>query len=292
MATTIQLSPSSREPQMIGERYARLTVLKRAGSDKRKHARWLCRCDCGKETVVRGDHLRNGRISSCGCYHDEFKLKDETGSRYGRLVVLGRAKSGDHGALWRCQCDCGKEVIVRGHALRSGKTHSCGCLNREAIFRGRFIDLTGRRLGRWTVLEYVGTKNHQARWLCQCECGNEKVVGSAALRRGESSSCGCLKIESLTVHGQYANGGCPDYPEEWTGEFRERVRARDNYTCQVCGEPQNGRALHVHHIDYNRENTTMGNCTALCNSCHTRTGRNRGYWQDRLQAMQGGPNVD
>ena len=30
-------------------------------------AYWNCRCDCGKDTIVRGDHLRSGSIKSCGC---------------------------------------------------------------------------------------------------------------------------------------------------------------------------------------------------------------------------------
>lgn len=32
---------------------------------------WKCACACGAEARVRGDHLRNGAIRSCGCFHDE-----------------------------------------------------------------------------------------------------------------------------------------------------------------------------------------------------------------------------
>lgn len=35
-------------------------------SDKHQ-ALWLCRCDCGKETTVRGSDLRSGGRKSCGC---------------------------------------------------------------------------------------------------------------------------------------------------------------------------------------------------------------------------------
>lgn len=53
---------------MVGKRRGRLTVLKRHGYIG-AHAAWLCRCDCGQETVVRGNHLRNpnGTVKSCGC---------------------------------------------------------------------------------------------------------------------------------------------------------------------------------------------------------------------------------
>ena len=27
---------------------------------------WLCRCDCGREVLVRGEDLRSGKVTSCG----------------------------------------------------------------------------------------------------------------------------------------------------------------------------------------------------------------------------------
>ncbi len=51
---------------MTGERFGRLVVVSRSESI-RGVARWLCRCDCGRETVVRANHLRCGNTRSCGC---------------------------------------------------------------------------------------------------------------------------------------------------------------------------------------------------------------------------------
>ena len=42
-----------------------LTVLKKEGMS------WVCRCRCGNETSVRTDHLKSGRVKSCGCYRRE-----------------------------------------------------------------------------------------------------------------------------------------------------------------------------------------------------------------------------
>ena len=53
---------------MARHRFGRLTVLRRAGSDASGQALWLCRCDCGNRTRVRGRSLRDGRTLSCGCY--------------------------------------------------------------------------------------------------------------------------------------------------------------------------------------------------------------------------------
>lgn len=62
---------------------------------------------------------------------------------------------------------------------------------------GRFIDLSGQRFGRLMVVEYVGKNNqNRAIWKCLCDCGNETIVRSDALRSGDTQSCGCLNSEN------------------------------------------------------------------------------------------------
>lgn len=58
---------------------------------------------------------------------------DETGKRFGRLVVIERAapRPGESSAYWRCRCDCGNTREVIGRSLRNGHTVSCGCFNRD-----------------------------------------------------------------------------------------------------------------------------------------------------------------
>lgn len=58
------------------------------------------------------------------------KLKDLTGKRFGRLFVVERAKIPGP-VTWNVICDCGKEKNVRGSAMKSGLTKSCGCLFKE-----------------------------------------------------------------------------------------------------------------------------------------------------------------
>lgn len=76
---------------------------------------------------------------------------------------------------------------------------------------GRFIDLTGQRFGRWTVLRYAGSHNGAAFWECRCDCGKVKNVRSDHLRYGKSTSCGCFREEvtaketamKITKHGMW-----------------------------------------------------------------------------------------
>lgn len=59
---------------------------------------------------------------------------NETGRRYGRLLVVRRAKNAPDGdAQWLCRCSCGGTAVVRGRLLRKGKTRSCGCLRLDAL---------------------------------------------------------------------------------------------------------------------------------------------------------------
>ena len=53
-----------------GNVYGRLTVLERDGTKYRKAA-WKCQCSCGSVKTVTGSGLREGRITSCGCYQVE-----------------------------------------------------------------------------------------------------------------------------------------------------------------------------------------------------------------------------
>lgn len=57
--------------EMIGGKFGRLTIMALAGKEKDGRPLYLCLCDCGNTTVVRGAHLRRGQIQSCGCYRRE-----------------------------------------------------------------------------------------------------------------------------------------------------------------------------------------------------------------------------
>jgi len=67
------------------------------------------------------------------------KVIDIVGQRFGRLVVIGRARRPDRrmpdqmrsAAFWECRCDCGGRKVVAGLRLRNGNNRSCGCLAAE-----------------------------------------------------------------------------------------------------------------------------------------------------------------
>lgn len=62
------------ELDLTGQRYGRLIVVSQAPSQNGSK-RWLCKCDCGKETIVHQGNLRRGYTQSCGCYRRECELQ-------------------------------------------------------------------------------------------------------------------------------------------------------------------------------------------------------------------------
>ena len=64
---------------------------------------------------------------------------------------------------------------------------------------GKIINLIGEKYGRLTVLSLAekpqGSKSTSKFWLCECECGNKKIISGNVLRQGKSKSCGCLNNE-------------------------------------------------------------------------------------------------
>ena len=92
------MSHSRKRLDLTGQRFGKLTVLAPA-ENIRKRTAWLCRCDCGQETVVTTARLRNGLRTSCGCDNDLYgKPPSEIGRASltyvdGTCVEMLRAKT-------------------------------------------------------------------------------------------------------------------------------------------------------------------------------------------------------
>lgn len=67
----------------------------------------------------------------------------------------------------------------------------------------KVINMVGQTYGKLTVIERAeNDKFGKAQWLCQCECGNQKIIAGASLRRGLTISCGCNKLEKLKEYNE------------------------------------------------------------------------------------------
>jgi len=108
----------------INEKFGKLTVLETTTGNKVS-----CLCDCGRYLSVFKSNLTTGKSQSCGKGRCQSSFKDLTGMIKENLIVIELSGTdGDHGTLWKCLCNCGKEFITRGNSIRNGHTISCGCI--------------------------------------------------------------------------------------------------------------------------------------------------------------------
>lgn len=93
------------------------------------------------------------------------RTKDLSGKAFGRLLVVRYAGQDKRGrAEWFCRCECGTEKVVSANAILTGKTRSCGCLNRDVCGN------SFRTHGMTDTPEYRSWRNMLNR------CLNPKVV--------------------------------------------------------------------------------------------------------------------
>jgi hypothetical protein len=68
--------------------------------------------------------------------------------------------------------------------------------------------MTGKRFGKWMVLEKAGSNKHGSMlYLCRCDCGAERRVVGSNLRNGKSKGCGCGRIGLKGERNGHWNGG-------------------------------------------------------------------------------------
>lgn len=52
---------------LIGQQFGSLRVIALAENTNNKRICWICKCECGSETIVQGNNLHSGNTTSCGC---------------------------------------------------------------------------------------------------------------------------------------------------------------------------------------------------------------------------------
>lgn len=91
------------------------------------------------------------------------------------------------------------------------------------------LNLLNKQFGRLTVIQKLETRrtsggNPVARWLCKCQCGNERIVSTCSLRQGKTKSCGCLNRELAQLKG---------FQNEIHGGYSQRASKEKQVKCQA-----------------------------------------------------------
>jgi len=124
--------------------------------------------------------------------------------KFHKLTPIKPVGSIDYKVNWLCKCDCGNYKIVPCSYITSGKTKSCGCLQKEVMLPKLFVDITGQKFGLLTVIEPTEERKHrQVVWKCICTCGNYAYASSTDLKSNKKQSCGCLQSKGEMLIAKY-----------------------------------------------------------------------------------------
>lgn len=162
-------------------------------------------------------------------------LIDETGRRYGRLMVVARDEDAPPrgGAKWLCRCDCGAERSIEGKRLRSGQQVSCGC---QKLKHGR---CSGRRIAPvWTIWSGIRQRctnpkapafpRYGGRGVTMCERWRSFAAFLADV--GERPSPG-HSIDRIDNDRGYEPGNV-----RWATDTEQNRNRRDNRRVEFRGE--------------------------------------------------------
>jgi hypothetical protein len=165
----------------------------------------------------------------------------------------------------------------------------CGC--------GQQTTLAARKSFRW-FNEYVNGHNWEGKLRTEenkenCRRANlgslNPMFGKRFKQSNESKRLmSSIRLKWIEEHPEWNRGerngnwrgGIAGSPYEGFGRaIKKRIKERDSGVCRLCGS--NFR-LAVHHIDYDKKNSSIDNLVTLCCSCHSKTNFDRDQWQDKF----------
>lgn len=200
---------------ITGQKFGRLTAIKRNSVDRKGNVLWLCRCECGGTSIVRGTHLRKGEIKTCGgkgrsCRRVE--RADITGQQFGTLTVIRRDGVKWYGQKvqqWLCKCVCGKKIRISSSALR--QRQSCGCIARAAArIRSTKHGLCGS--SQYALFHGAKRRAKQAGYASDLELSDIAIpalcplLGIQLQRSKHSISSNSPTLDKLDPNGRYVKG--------------------------------------------------------------------------------------
>lgn len=167
------------------------------------------------------------------------QIEDLSGQRFGRYTVMCRAesyvsKSGSSQSRWLCRCDCGNERIVFAQSLKSGKSRSCGCLQRDVAKTHGWKNT--RLYGIWHNMKWrcnnenaASYHNYGGRGISVCKAWEQfEPFMEWALKNGYSDE---LSIDRIDNNGNY----CPDNCR-WVNAKEQANNRRTNNLITANGE--------------------------------------------------------
>ena len=154
----------------------------------------------------------------------------------------------------------------------------CGCGRETTIYHGkhrRFINGHNRR-GR-------KLSGNVKRKMSEANLGNQYWLG---YKHSDETKRKISEAQSGEKHPNWKGGlSFEPYCSKFNNSFKESVRNKFDRVCFICGTPENGRKLDVHHVNYDKSclcSEVKCEFVPLCRSCHMKTNNNREYYENLI----------
>lgn len=176
---------------------------------------------------------------------------------------MSRIKSTAFIEIWN-SCHSLSEVCEKTNLRQRQATHKASGLRsygfplKEMRSKNKKTAFVGEVFGNWTVKEELPGNMR----LCQCVCGELRIVKAATLMNGTSTGCYCNRREVCSRgEDHYAWKGNAANPST------KRHRCQKAYAIDKC-ELCSAKATDRHHVDGDTGNNARTNIQFLCRRCH------------------------
>lgn len=84
------------------------------------------------------------------------RVQIKPGIRVGKLTVMEATPERKNGyTIWRCACECGRNICLDTRTLQRGTVRDCGC---ETVVKPGQRDITGQQFGKLTAFYPTGAQ--------------------------------------------------------------------------------------------------------------------------------------
>jgi len=212
--------------------------------------KWCCEAHYMRCPIYR--KLTSERSTGCIGWNKGLTKKDHPGIQKQASKMSGKKFTEEH-----------KKKISKAHRGKIFSEETRMKMSKAAKIRSSTKEYKKNWVKQMTSPQALAKKRKSTQWYY------DSIKG---VPRPEHS----LKLSGQNHFNWQGGISVEPYCDAWADrEFKEDIKRRDDYTCQLCGSKED---LCIHHVDYDKKNCSPDNLLTLCRGCNTRVNFNRKSW--------------